>query len=74
MIQVPPGQSILAGSRSWPIWFFLFAVMLFAGALLSIWLGKQHSVKAKVIWTAIAFAVPIIGPLSWFALGRERRR
>jgi len=74
MIQVPPGQSILAGSRSWPIWFGLFAIVLFAGAVLSIWLGREHSVKAKVIWTAIALAVPIIGPLSWFALGRERQR
>ncbi|MBC7790279.1 MAG: PLDc_N domain-containing protein [Anaerolineae bacterium] len=74
MIQVPPGQSILAGSRSWPIWFGLVAIILFAAALLSIWLGRQHSVKAKLIWTAIVFVVPVLGPLSWFLLGRERRK
>ena len=74
MMQVPPGQSILAGSRSWPIWFGIAAITLVAGALLSIWLGRQHSIKAKAIWTVIVFAVPVVGPLCWFVLGRERRK
>lgn len=43
-------------------------------ALLSIWLGAHHSLRAKLIWTAIALLVPILGPLAWFALGQERRR
>ncbi|MGI9076336.1 MAG: PLD nuclease N-terminal domain-containing protein [Gemmatimonadaceae bacterium] len=74
MTQVPPGQSLLAGSRSWPIWLASGTIILLVGALLSVWLGKQHSVKAKAIWTAIIFAVPVLGPLSWFLLGRERQR
>ena len=74
MMQVPPEQSILAGSRSWPLWFTVAAITLFSCALLSIWLGKQHSVKSKVIWTAVVFVVPVLGPLSWFVLGRERRK
>lgn len=74
MIQVPPGQSLLAGSREWPIWFGFVAVILVAGALMSIWLGRHHSPKAKVLWTAVVIAIPILGPLAWFALGRETPR
>lgn len=43
-------------------------------ALVSIWRGRSHSVKAKAIWTAIVVLVPLLGALAWFLLGRERRR
>lgn len=74
MIQVPPGESLLAGSRDWPFWLAAAAVIAVVGALLSIWLGRAHSTKAKALWTVIAVALPIVGPLCWFVLGRERSR
>jgi hypothetical protein len=52
----------------------LLWAVLAAGALKSIWHRAGHSRKVKVIWTAIAVLVPIVGALGWFALGRERRR
>ena len=57
-----------------PIWLGAAAALLLAAALPSIWLGRRHSRKVKVIWTVIAVVVPIVGPLAWFALGRERKR
>ena len=74
MMQVPPGESMLAGSRSWPIWLFAVWAIGAAAAVLSIWLGRQRALRVKLIWTVIAVAVPIVGALAWFALGRERKR
>jgi predicted alpha/beta hydrolase len=73
-VQVPPRESLLAGDRSWPIWAIAAAVVLLALAMMSIWLGRHHSLKAKTIWTVIVVLVPILGPVAWFILGRERRR
>jgi hypothetical protein len=47
---------------------------LAGAALKSIWHRAGHSRKVKVIWTVLAIAVPFVGALGWFALGRERRR
>jgi hypothetical protein len=74
VIQVPPGASLLAGRQGWPVWLAGGALLLLAGALASIWLGRHHSRAAKVVWTAVAVLVPVLGPLGWFLLGRERRR
>ena len=74
MIQVPPGESLLAGSRSWALWFFAAWTIGAAAALLSIWLGRQHATRVKVIWTVLVIAVPIFGALSWFVLGRQVKR
>lgn len=74
MTQVPPGRSLLAGGMSWPMWFAAASVIALAAALLSIWLGRHHSLKAKAVWTVISVALPILGPAGWFVLGRERRR
>ena len=73
-MQVPPGESMLAGSRSWPL--YLFAAWAIGGvaALLSIWLGRQHAARVKVIWTVLVIAVPIVGALAWFILGHQRAR
>jgi len=73
VIQVPPGRSMLAG-HSWPIWVVGLAIIAAVGALLSVWLGRHHSQRAKMLWTAIIVAVPLLGPLAWFTLGWERRR
>jgi hypothetical protein len=74
VIQVPPGRSLLSGNVDWPLIFTAAAVFLAVAALFSIWLGRLHSQKAKLIWTAIVLVVPILGPLLWMALGREKKR
>jgi hypothetical protein len=72
--QVPPGESLLAGSRDWPLLLGAAALISVVGALVSIWLGRHHSTRAKLVWTAIAVALPIVGPIAWFVLGREKPR
>jgi hypothetical protein len=74
MMQVPPGESLLAGSRSWALWFFAATAVGIAAALLSIWLGRQHATRVKIIWTLVVIAVPIFGALAWFVLGRQAKR
>jgi hypothetical protein len=54
-------------------WVGLVAVALAAMALRSVWASRVHARKVKTIWSAIVL-IPIIGPLGWFVLGRERRR
>jgi hypothetical protein len=72
MMQVSPGDSMLAGSRVWPLVWSAAAIILLAGALLSIWLGRGLSRKSKLVWTVMAVFVPILGPIGWFVLGREK--
>jgi hypothetical protein len=74
MIQVPPGESMLAGSQSWPLWLFAAWAIGAAAALLSIWLGRHRALRVKLIWTVLAVVVPVAGALAWFALGREGKR
>lgn len=73
MIQVPPGESMLAGSRTWPLLWTVAAILLLVASLLSIWMGRRHSRKAKVVWTVIVVVLPVLGPVGWFLLGREKR-
>ena len=65
---------MLAGSHSWPLWLFAAWAVGAAAALLSIWLGRHRATRVKLIWTVLAVAVPVVGALAWFALGRERKR
>ena len=74
MTQVPPGRSLLAGQWSWPVWFVATVVITGVAALVSIWLGRHHSVRAKIVWTVVVLVIPVVGPVAWFVLGRERRR
>ena len=74
MMQVPPGESMLAGSQSWPLWLFAAWAIGAAAAVLSIWLGRHRAPRVKLIWTVISLAVPVVGALGWFVLGRERKR
>ena len=64
---------MLAGSRSWPLYLFAAWAIAAAAALLSIWLGRHHAPRGKVIWTVLVIAVPIVGALAWFVLGHQRR-
>jgi uncharacterized membrane protein len=54
-------------------WIFLALFLLAVVALRSVWKSAAHARKVKVIWSAIVL-VPLIGPLGWFVLGRDRRR
>ena len=65
---------MLAGSRSWPHWLFAAWAIGSVAALLSIWLGRHHAPRVKVIWTVIVVGVPIIGALAWLVLGRQIKR
>lgn len=71
MMQVPPGESMLAGSRTWPVVLFAAWAISSAAAFLSIWLGRHHAPRVKVIWTVIVVLVPIAGAIAWFMLGRQ---
>ncbi len=52
----------------------LFLVAVDIAALVSVWRSPVHSRKAKGLWTGIVVAVPLLGAIGWFALGREGRR
>ncbi|MEP6690961.1 MAG: PLDc N-terminal domain-containing protein [Gemmatimonadaceae bacterium] len=71
--QAPPAASLLAAGRVWPLWLVAAWVVPSVVALLSVWLGRHHSFKAKAIWTPLVL-IPVLGPLAWFLLGREKRR
>ena len=62
---------MLAGSRSWPLVLFAGWAIGTAAALLSIWLGRHHAPRVKVIWSVIVVVVPIVGAIGWFVLGRQ---
>jgi hypothetical protein len=51
----------------------LAALLIDLVALTSIWRSRKHSLKARLVWTAIVAFVPVLGGLGWFLLGRERR-
>ena len=53
-------------------WFGVTAVVADLAALASIWHGR-HSLRSRLVWTAIVAVMPILGAVAWFALGRERR-
>ena len=55
-------------------WVAAFAGLLLLLALGSIWRARGHSRRAKILWTVLAVALPIIGPLAWAIAGREPRR
>jgi hypothetical protein len=35
-------------------------------------MGRRHSRQAKVLWTVIVIVLPVLGPVGWFLLGREK--
>lgn len=56
----------------WYVWAAILAIDLLA--LASIWGSRGHSTKARIVWTIIVAALPVLGALAWFPLGRERPR
>lgn len=51
----------------------IIALILDVAALASIWRGRKHAPRAKVIWTIMVAFLPLFGAIAWFALGREPR-
>lgn len=70
----PPSRPLVADSAlDWPRWFFALWILGAVLALISIWRGRHHSPRAKLVWTIVAIVLPIVGALAWFALGHERK-
>jgi hypothetical protein len=54
-------------------WVLLALFVLTVLALRSVWKSGAHARRVKVIWSAVVL-IPLLGPLGWFFLGRDRRR
>ena len=54
-------------------WIFLALVILAALALRSVWKSRAHARRVKIIWSAVVL-IPLVGPVGWYVLGRDRRR
>ena len=60
-----------------PMWFELAVLLplvlhlvLLVSALISV--GRsRHTATAKGVWVLITLAVPVLGPLLWFFMGRR---
>ncbi|MGN7254057.1 PLD nuclease N-terminal domain-containing protein [Arthrobacter sp. SAFR-023] len=46
-------------------------VVLFMAALVSIARNRNHTSGGKVVWALLVLAVPVLGPLAWFLIGRR---
>ena len=64
-----PGLFVLDGWSA----FGVVALILDLAALTSIWRGRKHALRAKIIWTIMVAVLPLLGAIAWFALGREPR-
>lgn len=51
----------------------LAALVIDLAALVSVWRSRGHSLKARLVWTALVGLLPVVGAGAWFVLGRERR-
>lgn len=60
--------------RGWGVlgWLIAVAALLLVAGLASVWRARGYSRRARVVWTVLVIALPIIGPLAWFVAGRER--
>lgn len=47
------------------------AIALYAMALASILRDPSTGLVAKLAWAFVAFILPIIGPILWFAVGKR---
>ena len=54
-------------------WIFLALVVLAVCALRSVWKSRAHARRVKIIWSAVVL-IPLVGPVGWYILGRDRRR
>lgn len=54
-------------------WGFVMSagVALVVAALISVACNKKYSSGGTVIWTLIILALPVLGPILWFWIGRK---
>jgi len=48
--------------------------ILFISALISIARNRTYTSARTVVWALIVLAVPVLGPVLWFAIGRRAAR
>ncbi|MBT2532375.1 PLDc_N domain-containing protein [Arthrobacter sp. ISL-48] len=48
-------------------------VALFIGALISIARTRNHTTGSQIAWALTVLALPVIGSLAWFAIGRRMK-
>lgn len=53
--------------------FLMVNVALFIGALISIARTRNHTTGSQVVWALIVLALPVIGSLAWFLIGRRAK-
>lgn len=51
--------------------FLMVNAVLLTGALISIARTRNHTTGSQVVWALIVLAVPFIGALMWFLIGRR---
>ena len=58
---------------SWGIMGFLLILnaILFIAALVSIARNRTHTTGATIVWALIVLAVPVLGSVLWFLIGRR---
>ena len=63
-IQLVPGWGILG-------LFLILNAVLFIAALVSIARNKTHATGGTVVWALIVLALPFLGSVLWFLIGRR---
>jgi ABC-type molybdate transport system permease subunit len=58
---------------SWGIlgFFLILNAIVFIAALVSIARNRTHTSGGTVVWALIVLALPILGPILWFLIGRR---
>ncbi|BCW66283.1 hypothetical protein NicSoilB4_10460 [Arthrobacter sp. NicSoilB4] len=51
--------------------FLIAGVVLFVGALISIARNRAYTSGGTVVWALIVLALPVLGPVLWFLIGRK---
>jgi thiol:disulfide interchange protein len=54
-------------------YFLVVNAVLFLGALISIARTRDHTTGSQVVWALIVLALPVIGALTWFVIGRRAK-
>lgn len=58
---------------SWGImgFFLILNAILFVAAVVSIARNRNHTFGGTVVWAVIVLALPVLGSILWFLIGRR---